>query len=417
MRRNAINSGTPSPQLHNESSQDGRVLALEQRVRELTALLEVNRVLNTDLHLERVLTVVLEQAVKVLEAERGTLWLLEPHSETIAAHVSVGAGASQVNAIRMARGEGIVGRVIESGMGDLVSDAQTDARWASRVDAATGLVTRSIVTAPLVAHDGAIGCLQLINKCDGQYFHENDLDLLSALGAQAALVIQNSRLLDQATKLARDLENAWRGSLEALAAAMAARDNETQQHCYRTVELALVLARRLGVPDADLPALARGALLHDIGKIGVPDGILYKPGPLTEEERDTMKQHVRMGHDMLRSIPFFQDALPIVLYHHENYDGSGYLSGNSGEEIPLAARIFHVVDVYDALISERPYKPAWPHAQAIKELKKQIGSGFDPKVIAALDMLTPEEVEFIRNTRGFSPGTHGLIGRGTLSDS
>jgi putative nucleotidyltransferase with HDIG domain len=199
--------------------------------------------------------------------------------------------------------------------------------------------------------------------------------------------------------------------LEALTSALAARDYDTQSHCYRTVELTVALARVLGVDEDDLPAMARGALLHDIGKIGISDNILFKPGALTPQERETMKSHARLGHEMLRHIPFFQDALPIVLHHHEQYDGSGYPLGLSGQQIPRGARIFHVVDLYDALTQERPYKSAWTHEAAIAEVQRLSGRQCDAEVVTALAALNPEITARIRNLRDFSPDVRELLGR------
>lgn len=384
---------------------------LERKVRQLSTLLEVSRALNADLELERVLHTVLEQAIMVMEAEAGTLWSLEEHNTIIVPRVATGPAAASIFNVRLAPGEGIAGQVIQTGDGILVSDAQSDPRWAERVDEATGFMTRSIVCGPLTGHSGTIGCLQLLNKRDNRLFDPSDVEILTALGAQAALVIENSRLLEQTRAFARNLEEAWTGTLDALTSAMACRDTETLEHCYRTVELAVMLARRMGISDLQLATIARGALLHDIGKIGIPDHILLKPGRLTDEERETMKQHVKLGYDMLKHVTAFQDALPVVLYHHENYDGSGYLSGIKGEAIPLAARIFHAVDVYDALISSRPYKPPWSHEQALAEIRSVAGKHFDPLVVDALEQLTPEETDTIHRLEDFLPGTRALLGR------
>ena len=387
---------------------------LEHKVRQLSTLLEVSRTLNADLELERVLHTVLEQAIMVTEAEAGTLWSLEERNTIILPKVAMGPAAAHLLNVRLEPGEGIAGQVIASGRGVLVSDAQREPRWAGRVDAATGFLTRSIVCGPMIGKSGTIGCLQLINKRENRLFDATDVEILTALGVQAALVIENSRLLEQTRAFARTLEEAWTGTLDALTSAMACRDTETLEHCYRTVELAVMLARRMGIADLQLATIARGALLHDIGKIGIPDHILLKPGRLTNEERETMKQHVKLGYDMLKHVTAFQDALPVVLYHHENYDGSGYLSGIKGEAIPLAARIFHAVDVYDALISARPYKPPWSHEQALAEIKSVSGLHFDPAVVAALEQLTPEETETIHRLEDFQAGTRALLGRTML---
>ncbi|MBI3761511.1 MAG: GAF domain-containing protein [Chloroflexi bacterium] len=396
--------------------EDHRHAELEQKVRELSTLLEVSRVINADLELERVLRTVLDQAIEVIQAEAGTLWILEEGGAVIVPRVTAGPVTSNILQVRLQPGEGITGRVIQTGVGDLVTDAQNDPRWAGRVDSATGFMTRSIISAPLTGRSGTIGCLQLVNKRGDRFFQSSDLDLLTALGAQAALVIENSRLLEETRALARSLQEAWTGALDALTAALATRDNDTQHHCYRTVELAVLLARRINVPEVEIPIIARGALLHDVGKIGIPDGILYKPGRLTPAEREKMKQHVRLGYDMLQHIMFFRDANLVVLYHHEDFDGSGYPLGLKGERIPVSARIFHVADVYDALTNERPYKEAWPHERALAELKNGSGLHFDPRVVTALESLTPEEVDWIHTLQSFSTATRDLLGRSIRYD-
>lgn len=396
--------------LHSAEPQS-RIAELEHRVRELSCLLEVSRVVNVEWELDKVLATVLQQAIAVIEAEAGTLWIVEEPEHTIIPRVVEGPAAPTLTHIHLNAGEGIVGRVIQSRRGELIQDAQRDERWAGRVDEATGFTTRSIICAPLIGRNGGIGCLQLVNKLSGHLFQQSDLELLTALAAQTALVIENSRLLDQTLALAKSLREAWTGTLDALTAALAARDNDTQTHCFRTVELTLLLARRLGIAEAELPAIARGALLHDIGKIGIPDAILLKPARLTPEEHAIIQQHVKLGCEMLQHIPFFADAMPIVRYHHEDFDGNGYPQHIMGEDIPRGARIFHVVDGYDALTNERPYKEAWPHDVAIAELKRYAGSRYDPEVVAVMERLTEEEVTRIRSLDGFPPATREMLGQ------
>lgn len=161
------------------------------------------------------------------------------------------------------------------------------------------------------------------------------------------------------------------------------RDRETEGHTRRVARLTVRLARLMGVSNGDLDDYRRGALLHDIGKMGVPDAVLHKAGPFTDEERMRMQSHPLYAFDALRAVPLLDAARSIPYYHHERWDGTGYPRGLAGEDIPLPARIFAVVDTYDALISPRVYKPAWTHARAMKEIKAQAGSAFDPAVVAA----------------------------------
>lgn len=179
----------------------------------------------------------------------------------------------------------------------------------------------------------------------------------------------------------QDLEQSYDYTLEALGGALDAKDAETEGHCQRVTAFTITIARAMGVDKALLRHIARGAFLHDIGKMGVPDQILRKPGPLTAEEREVMRRHCKIGYDVLQRIPFLKEAAEIVLTHQESYDGSGYPNGLRGEQIPLGARIFAVADTLDAMISDRPYRKALPISAARAEIKKFSGKQFDPRVV------------------------------------
>jgi putative nucleotidyltransferase with HDIG domain len=179
----------------------------------------------------------------------------------------------------------------------------------------------------------------------------------------------------------QDLEQSYDYTLEALGGALDAKDAETEGHCQRVTAFTITIARAMGVDKALLRHIARGAFLHDIGKMGVPDSILRKPGPLTPEERDVMRKHCEIGFAVLERIPFLKEAAEIVLTHQECYDGSGYPRGLKGEQIPLGARIFAVADTLDAMISDRPYRKALPISAAREEIQRHAGKQFDPRVV------------------------------------
>ncbi|NCO43249.1 MAG: two-component system response regulator [Armatimonadetes bacterium CG_4_10_14_3_um_filter_66_18] len=179
-------------------------------------------------------------------------------------------------------------------------------------------------------------------------------------------------------------DRVYQETLKALGSALDTRDPETQEHATRVVTNALRLGKALKLSRHALVALERGAVLHDVGKIGVPDGILMKPARLSTAEWHCMRSHAEIGYDMLASISFLTDALPIIHYHHENYDGSGYPEGLSGEDIPLGARLFAIVDALDAMTSDRPYRRAMPLQEAVAEITRCAGTQFDPAIVAAL---------------------------------
>ena len=217
------------------------------------------------------------------------------------------------------------------------------------------------------------------------------------LGVGRAL--QHRRLVNENRKYQRDLEQqvedrtarlqealdqleqSYDDTLEALGSALDLKDAETEGHCQRVTAFCISIAKTMPVPDTYLPILARAAFLHDIGKMAIPDGILRKPGPLTDEEKKIMRTHCEIGYNMLIRIPFLRDAAEIVLAHQEFYDGSGYPRGLRSDQIPLGARIFTIADSLDAMISDRPYRRALPMPHARGEIKRCSGSQFDPEVV------------------------------------
>jgi putative nucleotidyltransferase with HDIG domain len=191
-------------------------------------------------------------------------------------------------------------------------------------------------------------------------------------------------------------EQAYDDTLEALAAALDFRDNETAGHSRRVTGYCLEIARLLGCSEAELRVITRGAHLHDIGKIGIPDAILLRPGKLTEAERTIMETHARIGYELVCRIGFLADAANLILAHHERYDGAGYPQGLVAEGIPLAARIFAVADTLDAMTSDRPYRRALPYAAARAEIIRESGHQFDPRVVAAFLSIPQSRFEAVR---------------------
>jgi putative nucleotidyltransferase with HDIG domain len=208
------------------------------------------------------------------------------------------------------------------------------------------------------------------------------LDFLNTLAGQAALAIDSANLFDNLQRSNIDLTLAYDATIEGWSHAMDLRDKETEGHTLRVTKMTMELAALFGIKkDEDLVGIRRGSLLHDIGKMGIPDTILFKPSTLTDEEWVMMKMHPTLAFEMLSPIRYLQSAIGIPYCHHEKWDGTGYPRGLKGEQIPLAARIFALADVWDALTSDRPYRNAWPNEKALEYLKSEAGKRFDPAVV------------------------------------
>jgi HD-GYP domain-containing protein (c-di-GMP phosphodiesterase class II) len=207
------------------------------------------------------------------------------------------------------------------------------------------------------------------------------------------LVSQRTAELDKALE---EIENSYRMTLKALVQALETRDSETHGHSERVVTFSLRLGHELGLDKDALRNLELGALLHDIGKIGVPDAILRKPAALTPEEWGKMKLHPQHGQKILRNIPFLEGATQLVAQHHEKWDGSGYPYGLRGEDIDIGARIFAVVDAFDAMVSDRVYRRGRSYEDALQELERFAGTQFDPMIVAAFKVVPKEDWEILR---------------------
>ena len=235
---------------------------------------------------------------------------------------------------------------------------------------------RNFVAAPVVLLSSAHGVVLVADKDDGE-FDRDDVESLLSVGDQAAVAIRNRRL-------ERELQSAYLSTISMLADAVEAKDPYTHGHCEMASRYARLVAERLELAEYDRAVVCYSALLHDVGKIGVSDGVLHKPGPLLPEERELMRAHVRVGHDLLRGIPALRAVADVVLHHHEWFDGSGYPDGLRGDQIPVAARIVAAVDAYCAMVTRRSYKEAYTEAHARQELERGAGTQFDPRVVEAL---------------------------------
>jgi HD-GYP domain-containing protein (c-di-GMP phosphodiesterase class II) len=245
---------------------------------------------------------------------------------------------------------------------------------------------------PLMAKGRVLGVLEMFHRSP----HKPDKDLqnfLVMVAGQAAIAIDSSMMFSELQRSNVELSLAYDATIEGLSRALDLRDKETKEHTFRVTDITVKLATRLGIKQSELIHVRRGAILHDIGKVAIPDQILFKPGPLAQEEWEIMRRHPDIAVELLSPVSYLEPALDIPHWHHEKWDGSGYPDGLRQEEIPFAARLFAVADVYDALTSNRPYRSAWSKWDAIEYIEDQAGTHFDPRVV-------PEFLDLI-NTSSF----------------
>jgi putative nucleotidyltransferase with HDIG domain len=236
-----------------------------------------------------------------------------------------------------------------------------------------GMELRDTIALPMKPRDKFLGVIQVANKKGNSLYRPEDLDLLKILGSQIAFVIQNADLFN-------NLQNAYIDTLSALTSAIDAKDSYTRGHSERVTELSLKLGEELGLNQEEIEKIRLGGLLHDIGKIGIPEGILNKPGRLDDEEFKTIRSHPELGIRILGKVEFLSGIVEVIKHHHERYDGKGYPDGLSGEKIPLLARLIAVADTFDAMTTDRPYRKALTVDEALKEIRHCSGSQFDPEI-------------------------------------
>jgi putative nucleotidyltransferase with HDIG domain len=359
--------------------EQGVIDQLKDRESQLEALMGIGRTINSSLGRRRVLAEVMDTLILLMRAERGFL-MLKGDDGRLA--VETARGIDQVNleaeAFNVSRT--IVDRVAATGETILTTNAQEDPRFGDQISVAAFRL-RSILCAPLKIKDELIGVIHVDNRARTGIFQEQDKHLLSAFADAAAVAIDNANLFETLLEKNKELEEAYQATLEGWVRALDMRDKETEGHTQRVTVLTQRLARAMGVADEQMIHITRGALLHDIGKMAIPDRILLKPGALTDEERELIKQHPKYAYDMLRRIDFLLPAIDIPHYHHERWDGTGYPDGLIGENIPFPARIFPVVDVWDAMTSDRPYRNALPHDEVKERIRTDSGKHFDPQVV------------------------------------
>jgi putative nucleotidyltransferase with HDIG domain len=359
---------------------------------QLQALHGIDQAIAASMDLRMTLNVLLEHVLTQLKVDAASVLLLNPHMQTLEYAAGRGFRTEALKNTKLRVGEGYGGRAALDRKLVYIPDLRgrkTDF-LRSPVYLVEGFVAYYGI--PLIAKGQVKGVLEIFHRAplgsDSAW-----LNFFETLAEQAAIAIDNAQLFENLQRSNVDLVLAYDATIEGWSAALDLRDKETEGHSQRVTEMTMQLARSLGIGEAELVHVRRGALLHDIGKMGVPDTILLKPDKLTDEEWVLMRRHPQFAFDMLAPITYLKPALDIPYCHHEKWDGTGYPRGLKGEEIPLSARIFAVVDVYDALTSDRPYRKAWPEEKVLEHIKANIGTHFDPKAVELLLKMISEKTE------------------------
>jgi PAS domain S-box-containing protein/putative nucleotidyltransferase with HDIG domain len=387
MRREVQERQRAEEQVRNLNAQ------LKTRLERMTALRHLDNAITASMDLNFTLEVLLDQVLSQLGVDAARVRLFCPHTNQLDCRAGQGFTVERAVHAELRLGVGLAGKACVERTTRVWQQGEPSDAIENALHEAEGFVNHLAI--PLLAKGRIQGVLELFDR-QSRFRDTEWQDFLETLARQAAIAIESANLFDDLQRSHVGLVLAYDATIEDWSRALDLKDRETEGHTQRVTHLTIRLAQRMGVPPADRVHFWRGALLHDIGKMGVPDSILLKPGKLTEEEWKIMREHPTYSYQMLAPIDFLRPALDIPYCHHEKWDGTGYPRGLKGEEIPLAARIFAITDVWDALRNDRPYHRGKEAEEVLEYLEKASGSHFDPNVvhhfIAMLreDMVSPK---------------------------
>jgi PAS domain S-box-containing protein len=358
-----------------------------RQMQQFSALRSIDLAIASGLDLNLLLSMLLDQVTGLLHIDAVSILLLNSKTNMLEFTAGKGFYSNSLQHTHLKLGEGYAGRVaVERKMLNIPDLTQNGAEF-NRSPHFMQEHFISYYGVPLMAKGRTLGVLELFHR-SALHPDVDWLDFLVMIAGQAAIAIDSGLMFKEVQRSNMELNLAYDATIEGLSRAMDLRDKRTEEHARRVTETTIGLAVRLGVGGSDLVHIRRGAILHDIGKVAIPDDILFKPGPLAEEEWEIMRRHPTIAVDLLSPVTYLAPALDIPHWHHEKWDGTGYPDGLNGNQIPFPARLFALVDVYDALISDRPYRSAWSKRDAVSYIESQSGKHFDPKIVPEfLDLL------------------------------
>lgn len=374
------------------SARKNAEIELQNQFRRLEALREIDIAIVSTTNLSLALTTILKQVTSCLLVDAADILLFHPYLNTLEFAAGYGFRTNGIERTQLRVGQGHAGRAALEKKTVFTPDLSNPPESFLRMHLIKGEDFVSFLAVPLIAKGNLVGVLEIFHRTSLQP-DKKWLDFLHALGGQASIAIESGHLFQDLQRSNMDLTLAYDTTIEGWSKALDLRDKETEGHSLRVTKMTVTLAKLAGIPDSEIVHVRRGALLHDIGKMGIPDTILLKPGKLTDEEWVVMRKHPTYAYDLLHPIQYLRPCLSIPYCHHEKWDGTGYPRGLEGEQIPLPARLFAVVDVWDALSHDRPYRPAWPQEKVLEHIRALAGTHFDPEAVEFFLQVMDEKMD------------------------
>jgi HD-GYP domain-containing protein (c-di-GMP phosphodiesterase class II) len=355
-------------------------IRMKRQLHRLSALRSIDFAIASGLDLNLLLSILLDRVIETLHVDSAAVLLLDQKLNELVFASGRGFNTNILQHTHLKLGQGYAGRVaLERRIINIpdLTKTKTEFERSPLFPSERFIVYYGV---PLIAKGRVLGVLEIFHRTP-LHPDEDWLDFLNIISGQTAIAIDSAMMFKELQKTNFELSLAYNATIDAWSRTLDLRDSDTEGHTRRVTDITVRLASITGVKDSDLIHIRRGATLHDIGKVAIPDDILFKPGPLDQDEWETMRQHPKYAVDLLSPIKYLERAVEIPHWHHEKWDGTGYPDKLRGEEIPFSARLFAMVDVFDALTSDRPYRRAWSKKDAVQYIENQSGKHFDPRLV------------------------------------